>query len=72
MKVLVDLVLSIDGTHMRKGGEFEVRKRPDVPLLVCRWINQIKMDTGYRETEIVSVYLDGDEDVTEQVRQTCR
>ncbi|MGX1264397.1 hypothetical protein RKD55_002201 [Rossellomorea marisflavi] len=71
MKVLVDLVLSIDGTHMRKGGEIDVRKRQDIPLLVCRWINQIKMDTGYRETEIVSVYLDGNEDVTEQVRLTC-
>ncbi|MEW5568151.1 hypothetical protein [Rossellomorea marisflavi] len=72
MKVLVDLVLSIDGIHMRKGGEFDVRKRSDIPLLICRWINQIKMDTGYRDTEIVSVYLDGSEELTEEVRLTCR
>ncbi|KML06779.1 hypothetical protein [Rossellomorea marisflavi] len=72
MKVLVDLVLSIDGIHMRKGGEFDVRKRSDISLLICRWINQIKMDTGYRDTEIVSVYLDGSEDLTEEVRLTCR
>ncbi len=46
MKVLVDLVLSNDGIHMRKGGEFDVRKRSDIPLQILPLDQSNQMDTG--------------------------
>lgn len=69
MNVTIDLHLIIDGIRNALAGVFQVRRKEDIPLVANNWIKQIKMETGYRPTVIERVIVNGDQDITEKVRE---
>lgn len=67
MRFNLEVVLSIEGTIVKQAGVFQARNKADIPNWARKWIREIKMNTGYRETEVVSVILNGEEDITQEV-----
>jgi hypothetical protein len=68
MKFNLNVVLNIEGTNVVQGGEFYAKRKEDIPGIANEWIRKIKMDTGYRDTVIVEVLVNGETDITEEVR----
>jgi hypothetical protein len=69
MKFNLNVVLNIEGTNVVQGGEFYARRKEDIPGIAYEWIRKIKMDTGYRDTVIVEVLVNGETDITDEVRK---
>jgi hypothetical protein len=69
MKFNLNVVLNIEGTNVVQGGEFYAKRKEDIPGIAYEWIRKIKMDTGYRNTVIVEVLVNGETDITDQVRK---
>jgi hypothetical protein len=68
MKFNLNVVLNIEGTNVVQGGEFYAKRKEDIPGIANEWVRKIKMDTGYRDTVIVEVLVNGETDITEEVR----
>ncbi|WP_205439666.1 hypothetical protein [Peribacillus alkalitolerans] len=76
MEVHIRLHLNIEGNKQRSEGMFPVNSKdfkedPDmtVGIIAYEWIQKIKHQTGYRETEITQVVYNEEHDITELVRQ---
>lgn len=69
MNVTIDLHLSIDGIRNGMAGVFQIRRKEDIPVTAHNWIKQIKKETGYRPTVIERVIVNGDQDITEEVKK---
>ncbi|AGK52054.1 hypothetical protein B1NLA3E_01350 [Bacillus sp. 1NLA3E] len=52
-----------------QGGKIQVRSEEDTPIVAYEWIQQIKMDTGFRKTIIEKVTWNEENDITEIVKQ---
>jgi hypothetical protein len=69
MRFNLNVVLNIEGTNVVQGGEFYAKRKEDIPGVAYEWIRKIKMSTGYRDTEIVQVTVNGENDITDEVRK---
>ncbi len=76
MRVVIATVLNIEGNRGSSCGEFYVRdsefkKDPDfaVAVVAYEWIQQMKRETGQRETIIEKVTWNEDNDITEVVKE---
>lgn len=76
MKINVEVHLNIEGNRLSQKGQFEVnyvnyQKDPEFEagIAAYKFIEEIKRNTGYRQTEIELVKLNGNEDITETVRR---
>jgi hypothetical protein len=69
MRVVIEVHLNIQGTRLLKAGDFNLRYNQNVPEFAYEWIRSIKKDTGYRPTLIEKVLVNGDDDITAQVRE---
>jgi hypothetical protein len=69
MRVVIKVHLNIQGTRLSKGGEFNLRYNQNVAEFAYEWIRSIKKDTGYRPTLIEKVLVNGDDDITDQVKE---
>jgi hypothetical protein len=67
MRYVVDLHLSIDENKTLQANEFYCSEGDLVPK-IHSWIHKIKMETGYRETIIEKVLVNGEYDLVESVR----
>ena len=68
MRYVIHLYLSIDGNKTLRAKEFYCGKG----ILVSKvhsWIREIKMETGYRDTIIERVLVNGEFDIAESVRK---
>ena len=63
----LEIVLSIDGRHVRETKEMKVRRKVDIPYWAKKWIREMKRNYGNEKIGIVSVVLNGEEDLTERV-----
>jgi hypothetical protein len=68
MKFNLNVVLNIEGTNVVQGGEFYAKRKEDIPGIAYEWIRKIKMDTGYRDTEIVEVVVNEETDIAQKVK----
>jgi hypothetical protein len=69
MRVVIEVHLNIQGTKLLKAGDFNLKYNQSVPEFAYEWIRQIKRHTGYRPTIIEKVLVNGDQDITAQVRE---
>jgi hypothetical protein len=63
----IDIVLSIEGRHVRETRGMKVRRKVDIPYWAKKWIREMKRNYGNERIDIVSVVLNGEEDLTETV-----
>jgi hypothetical protein len=63
----IDIILSIEGRHVKESREMKVRRKVDIPYWAKKWIREMKRNYGNERIEIVSVVLNGEEDMTERV-----
>lgn len=76
MKIHLEAHLIIDGNRTLHRGSFDVTKREfeaephfTSGVVAYRWIDEIKRETGYLDTIIELVKLNGTEDITETVKK---
>jgi hypothetical protein len=69
MRITIEVHLVIGGIRSTNGGEFNIRYNQDISQFAYDWIKQIKRDTGYRDTVIEKVIVNGTDDLTDQVRK---
>jgi hypothetical protein len=71
MKASIDVHLIVNGTRTLKRGVWPVKSVEDIPVVTYNWIRQIRRETGYYgdESIIEKVILDGDQDITDRVRE---
>jgi hypothetical protein len=71
MRITIDVHLIVNGTKSLKCGEFNVNKNEDIALFAYGWIKHIRRETGYygRQSIIEKVIVNGDQDITEQVKE---
>lgn len=76
MKIHLEVHLNIEGNRTLQRASFDVNKKEyendsefTAGVVAYQWIEQIKRETGYKETEIELVKLDGTQDITETVRK---
>jgi D-mannonate dehydratase len=71
LKASIDVYLVVNGTRTLKRGSFNVLRVEDIPKVAHDWIRQIRRETGYYgdESLIEKVILDGDQDITDKVRE---
>jgi hypothetical protein len=58
----------IEGFGVTRFSEYKGR-REGLEAFIHKWIHKIRMEYGYRDMEILSIIVNGDEDVTENFRQ---
>ncbi|EIJ79094.1 hypothetical protein PB1_16094 [Bacillus methanolicus PB1] len=68
MKIKLTVHLDIEGQKLMQSGSFSARREEDIPGIAYEWIQQIKRETGYRDTRIEKVIVDNEKDITEEVR----
>lgn len=68
MEFSVEVHLRIDGTGMLSGGTFKARSRRQIAEAAYEYIRRIKYETGYRHTVIEKVIVNGETDITEEVK----
>lgn len=68
MRITIQVDLNIEGIRSTLGGEFNLRYNESIPQFAYNWIKQIKKDTGYRNTIIEKVTLNGTDDITDKVK----
>jgi hypothetical protein len=70
MRITIDVHMIVNGTRSLKRGEFNIRKNEDIEQFAYGWIKHIRMETGYfgRQSIIEKVIVNGDWDITEQVK----
>ena len=64
MFFVVDLRFKIEGFEARSFKEFNI-SREKLESVINNWIFRKRMEFGYREIEIISVLVNGEEDLTE-------
>lgn len=76
MKITIEVHLNIEGSRMMSGGEFDVNKKDfekdanfTAAVFAYQFIEQIKNETGHRDTIIEKVIYDGVNDITEITKQ---
>jgi hypothetical protein len=68
MKIILTVHLDIEGQKLMQYGDFTARREEDISGIAYEWIQQIKRETGYRQTHIEKVIVDSEKDITEKVR----
>ncbi|KAA0565351.1 hypothetical protein F0342_07010 [Bacillus sp. CH30_1T] len=53
---------------MKQGGTFYARSNNDVVRVAYEYIRDIRMRTGMRDTVIIEVKVNGEHDITQDVR----
>jgi hypothetical protein len=69
MRVVIEVHLNLQGTRLSKGGEFNLKYNQSVAEFAYEWIKSIKRETGYRPTIIEKVLVNGDDDITDKVKE---
>jgi hypothetical protein len=69
MRVNLEVNLIIDGNRLMQSGEFFCRRKEEIPTVALGFIKEIKMATGYRETIIEKITVNGQENITEIVKR---
>jgi hypothetical protein len=67
MEFNLEVQMKIGGTGVLSGGRFRAHNQKEIPKVAHQYIRQIKYDTGYRDTVIEKVTVDGTEDITSAV-----
>ena len=60
--------MRIEGFGVTRFNEYR-GSRERLDEFVHKWIHKVRMETGYREIEILSVIVNGDEDITDKFKQ---
>lgn len=70
MKASIDVHMIVNGTRSLKRGEWQVKRKEDIPKVAHEWIRRIRRETGYygNESIIEKVIVDGDKDITSEVK----
>jgi hypothetical protein len=68
MKFNLSVSLSIDGIGNKSGGTFYARANNEVVKVAYDYVRSIKMQTGMRHTVIEEVLVNGEYDITEDVK----
>jgi hypothetical protein len=69
VKFILEVHLIIEGTRMVSSGPFKARNRNDIPRAAYQYIQEIKRETGFRTTVIEKVIIDGEEDITDKIKE---
>jgi hypothetical protein len=67
MRFSIEVALKIEGVILKQGGQFYAKKNEEIVRIATKFIREIKMSTGMRDTKIVQVMIDGERDITDQV-----
>jgi hypothetical protein len=67
--VPLEVRVSIQETSISSSGYISVRNKSDISKGAYEYIQNIKRKTGYRNTFIEKVIVNGTEDITEEVRK---
>jgi hypothetical protein len=69
MKVNLSVSLRINDIGNKSGGNFYVKSNSHVVKVAYNYVRSIKMQTGMRDTIIEEVLVNGEHDITEEVRK---
>jgi hypothetical protein len=64
----LELKVRIEGFGVTRFNEYRGNKGRLIEF-IQRWIHKVRMDFGYRDMEILSVIVNGDEDLTEKFKK---
>jgi hypothetical protein len=70
MRIKIDVHMIVNGTKSLKRGEFNVNRNEDIALFAHGWVMHIRRETGYygQQSIIEKIIVNGDQDITEQVK----
>jgi hypothetical protein len=70
MRITIELHMIVNGTRSMKRGVFDINRNEDIAQFAYGWVKHVRMETGYfgNQSIIEKVIVDGDQDITEQVK----
>ncbi len=68
MKAVVELVLDIEGSILKKYNTIHCWEE-DVPKRVYDWMTEIIWDTGFRKTDLVSAMVNEEWDIAPKIEE---
>ncbi|MEH7177544.1 hypothetical protein [Neobacillus vireti] len=69
MRFSLEVFLDIEGSKTLNRGQFTAKSANDIPEVAYQFIKKIIRDVGYRTTIIEKVMVNGEDDMTEQIKE---